>query len=235
MPRIPLTLPDDMYDTLRKLSFDTHKPMAKHIRSAITEYLNKKEEVKMQTLGNLTLNQIAELEKSMEEGLTKLSTNNEEWAIEVNYSFNLNQHKEISDNVTVSVIPYVSDARQGKYKFNFSSSVTALMSELCETIYQVTQLPEQAKRIIKESALAIKYIAQAKPLTTKEEPPVKCKSCGTEIKSTEFDQFFTEESLNDRLCPECAEKARAERKRLSDEEVAAHPEWHGPANQDECF
>lgn len=44
MPRIPLSLPDDMYETLRKLSFSTHEPMAKHIRAAITEYLNKKEE-----------------------------------------------------------------------------------------------------------------------------------------------------------------------------------------------
>jgi len=138
----------------------TGKSKASVTDAAISEFINnKKEEVKMQTLGNLTLNQIAELEKSLEEGLAKLSTNNEEWAIEVNYEFRLNQHKEISDNITVLVIPYISDSSQGKYKFNFSSSVTALMSELCETIYRITQRPEQAEGIIKESALAIKYIA----------------------------------------------------------------------------
>lgn len=39
--RIPILVDEKTYEELRKLAYDTHSPMAGHIRSAIEKYLQE--------------------------------------------------------------------------------------------------------------------------------------------------------------------------------------------------
>ena len=60
----------------------------------------------------------------------------------------------------------------------------------------------------------------------------KCKICGDEIPTTEFDQFFAKRPDT---CESCSKKVAEEKRKAEEKEQAGHPEWYGPVNQSEPY
>lgn len=110
-------------------------------------------------LGKFIINQISEMEEAIEQELIKISINKEDWAIEIEYKFELNEYKEIRDSFIVQVICYIDDKKQGKFKFKFRSIESIFLSEICKVIYQITQDPKQIQRIIGKSKVTIKLLS----------------------------------------------------------------------------
>lgn len=52
-----------------------------------------------------------------------------------------------------------------------------------------------------------------------------CKTCGKEIPSGEFDQFFTQEALENQLCNDCYNQEALKKYKLAKEEYDQHPDW----------
>ncbi len=59
----------------------------------------------------------------------------------------------------------------------------------------------------------------------------QCKSCGTELEPTEFDQFFTDEANSERLCDNCLAKKKEIAKKVIDFDRKLHPDWYGPTRE----
>lgn len=53
----------------------------------------------------------------------------------------------------------------------------------------------------------------------------KCKECGVEIPTTKFDQFFTDEAIANKKCPECIKKEKEGNYKIAKAEVEANPTW----------
>ena len=79
------------------------------------------------------------LQKDMEEKLNKFSQNDKkdhQWDIMVFYWFDFNEKHELSDKYTIWVIYHENeDAKQQKFKFEFSSAEGIFLNKICQSIY----------------------------------------------------------------------------------------------------
>jgi len=109
-------------------------------------------------LGSYIFGQVRETGRDIEVELDKISANGEEWAINIDYSFQFSPKKKIRDCFTVTASPYINDKRQGAYTFKFASIEAISLNEICEVIYKVSLSPDQAERIIEESIVNVELV-----------------------------------------------------------------------------
>lgn len=98
-------------------------------------------------LGKFIQNQILLMEKEIEHYLTEIDKKIE-WVVLVDYNFTTNQEKRIQDSFLVTVYLFENDVRKGKFTFKFNSLESIFLKEICETIFQVTQKPSEAEKIL---------------------------------------------------------------------------------------
>jgi len=108
-------------------------------------------------LGGYIFEQVRKFQKEIENKLTKISVNGEEWAVNADYSFQFSPEKKIRDCFTVIINSYINDKRQGTYEFKFKSIETIFLNEICEVMYKVILDPNKSEEIIEESKVSIEY------------------------------------------------------------------------------
>jgi hypothetical protein len=110
-------------------------------------------------LGNYVFEHIRSLEIKIEKNLAEISTENEDWALSIDYSFQLSEEKRITDKFVVTVVHYIADEKRGKFAFEFQSIETLFLNEICEIMYAIVYAPGQADEIVNSSRVTLKFLS----------------------------------------------------------------------------
>lgn len=113
---------------------------------------------KVVPIGKFILEHTQEIKKEIELELEKISVNNEEWAVLLDYSFKFSPNRLVDDCFYVTLIPYIDDKKHGTFKFKFKSIETIFLKEICETMYSITINPSNAERILDDAKVTIEYL-----------------------------------------------------------------------------
>jgi hypothetical protein len=109
-------------------------------------------------LGNFIFNQTRLMGEEIEKELNKISVMGEEWAIQIEYNYQLSEYKKILDYFLVTLSPYIDDKRQGTYKFKFNSLDTIFLNEICEVMYKIILNPENTEKILHAAKVTVKQV-----------------------------------------------------------------------------
>lgn len=110
-------------------------------------------------IGTAVLMHILEMQEEMENHLNEINED-QEWAVRLNYRFELSPMREIRDKFTVTASNYTNEKRQGTYKFEFNSLESIFTKEICEAIYKVTQNPADADSILNHATPTIEFLSR---------------------------------------------------------------------------
>lgn len=110
---------------------------------------------KVMPIGKFVLEHVEEVRKEIELELENISTNEEEFAVSIDYNFSISPNRLVNDCFSVTLIPYINDKKQGTFKFKFKSLETIFLKEICELMYQITVNPKKAEALINESKVNI--------------------------------------------------------------------------------